>query len=45
MAEERKIIDEANYPQQQIMQNYQNGPSYVGKGGDPLFKNIIATKS
>lgn len=42
MAEERKIIDETNY-------NYQvprvSGPVAVGKGGDPLFRNIRATKA
>ena len=38
---ENKVIDEANY-------NYnipaQKGPAIIGKGGDPLFKNIRATK-
>lgn len=41
MAEERKIIDETNY-QQMIPQS--RGPAVVGRGGDPLFKNIRATK-
>ena len=42
MAEEKKIIDEANY-------NYSvpraKGPAAIGKGGDPLFRNIRATKT
>lgn len=42
MAEERKIIDEANYSYQAPRPS---GPSVVGKGGDPLFMNIRATKA
>ena len=42
MSEERKIIDESNY-------SYQapkiHGPSVIGKGGDPLFMNVRATKA
>ncbi len=42
MADERRIIDESNYtyniPNQQ-------GTSIIGKGGDPLFMNIRATKA
>ena len=43
MAEERKIIDEANYQQPQTPRPF--GPAVVGKGGDPLFMNIRATKA
>lgn len=40
---EGKVIDEANY---QIRRNFgPKGPSAVGKGGDPLFRNIRATKA
>ena len=44
MPEERKIIDESNYscpaPMPMPM-----GPSAIGRGGDPLFRNIRATKA
>lgn len=36
-----KVIDEANY---QIRAPHQFGPAAVGRGGDPLFRNIRATK-
>lgn len=36
-----KVIDEANY---QIRAPRQYGPAAVGRGGDPLFRNIRATK-
>lgn len=36
-----KIIDEANY---KIRAPRQSGPAAVGRGGDPLFRNIRATK-
>lgn len=36
-----KVIDEANY---KIRAPRQHGPSAVGRGGDPLFRNIRATK-
>lgn len=36
-----KIIDEANY---QIRAPREKGPAAIGRGGDPLFKNIRATK-
>lgn len=36
-----KIIDEANY---KIRAPRQSGPAAVGRGGDPLFRNICATK-
>ncbi len=36
-----KIIDEANY---KIRAPRQMGPAAVGRGGDPLFRNIRATK-
>ena len=39
--EERKVIDEANY-NVKVPKPY--GPTAVGKGGDPLFRNIRATK-
>lgn len=37
----QKVIDEANY---NVRMPRQYGPSAVGKGGDPLFKNVRATK-
>ena len=42
MAEERKVIDETNYSYQAPRPN---GPAAIGKGGDPLFMNIRATKT
>lgn len=36
-----KVIDEANY---KIRAPREKGPSAVGKGGDPLFRRIRATK-
>lgn len=42
MAEERKIIDETNYSYQAPRQL---GPAAIGKGGDPLFMNVRATKA
>ena len=42
MANERKIIDETNYSFQAPMPL---GPAAIGKGGDPLFMNIRATKA
>ena len=42
MAEERKVIDETNYSYQAPRPN---GPTAIGKGGDPLFMNIRATKT
>ena len=42
MTEERKVIDEANYA---INLPRPNGPAAIGRGGDPLFKNIRATKA
>ena len=42
MTEERKIIDERNYSFQAPKQA---GPAAVGRGGDPLFRNIRATKA
>ena len=42
MTEERKIIDEANYSFQAPKPL---GPAAIGKGGDPLFMNIRATKA
>lgn len=42
MSEERKIIDEANYA---INLPRPSGPVAVGKGGDPLFRRIRATKA
>lgn len=39
---EKKIIDEANYS---YTAPKQFGPSAIGNGGDPLFKNIRATKA
>ena len=37
---ERKVIDEANY---RIHAPKENGPTAVGRGGDPLFRRINAT--
>ena len=42
MTEERKIIDEANYSYQAPRPM---GPAAIGKGGDPLFMNVRATKA
>ena len=42
MSEEKKIIDETNYAQHIPRPK---GPSAVGKGGDPLFMNIRASKT
>ena len=42
MAEERKIIDETNYSFQAPLPS---GPAAIGKGGDPLFMNIRASKA
>ena len=42
MSEDRKIIDESNYSYQAPRPF---GPSAIGKGGDPLFMNIRATKA
>ena len=42
MSEERKIIDESNYSYQMPRQL---GPAAIGKGGDPLFMNVRATKA
>ena len=42
MAEEKKVIDETNYSYQAPRPN---GPAAIGKGGDPLFMNIRATKT
>ena len=36
-----KVIDEANY---RIRGPRENGPTVVGRGGDPLFRRISATK-
>ena len=36
-----KVIDEANY---KIRAPKENGPTAVGRGGDPLFRRIRATK-
>ena len=36
-----RVIDEANY---QVFSPRQNGPSAVGRGGDPLFRRIRASK-
>ena len=38
----KKVIDEANY---RIHAPHQQGPSVIGKGGDPLFMNVRATKA
>ena len=37
----RKVIDESNY---NIRAPRESGPTAVGRGGDPLFRNIRATK-
>ena len=42
MTEERKVIDETNYSFQAPLPS---GPAAVGRGGDPLFMNIRATKA
>ena len=42
MSEERKVIDETNYSYQ-LPKSF--GPAAVGKGGDPLFMNVRATKA
>ena len=42
MAEERKIIDESNYSYQAPRPS---GPAAIGRGGDPLFMNVRATKA
>ena len=42
MSEERKIIDETNYSYQAPRPK---GPAAIGKGGDPLFMNVRATKA
>ena len=39
--EGNKVIDEANY---KIRGPKQHGPTAIGKGGDPLFRRITATK-
>ena len=39
--QERKVIDEANY---QVRATRTPGPAAIGRGGDPLFRNIRATK-
>ena len=44
MSEERKIIDEANYSAPMPMP-MPMGPAAIGRGGDPLFRNIRATKA
>ena len=38
----RKVIDEANY---QIHAPKEKGPTAIGRGGDPLFRGITATKA
>ena len=38
---EGKVIDEANY---KIRRPKENGPTAVGRGGDPLFRRIQATR-
>ncbi len=38
---ERRVIDESNY---RINAPKENGPSAIGKGGDPLFRRINASK-
>ncbi len=40
-ASEGKVIDEANY---KIRAPREDGPSAVGRGGDPLFRRIKATR-
>lgn len=42
MSEERKVIDESNYSYQAPRPL---GPAVIGKGGDPLFMNVRATKA
>lgn len=42
MSEERKIIDETNYSYQAPRPS---GPAAIGRGGDPLFMNVRATKA
>jgi len=42
MTEERKVIDESNYSFQAPRPF---GPAAIGRGGDPLFMNIRATKA
>ena len=37
-----KIIDEANY---RIHAPRESGPTAIGRGGDPLFRGISATKA
>lgn len=37
----KRVIDESNY---QVFAPRQNGPSAVGRGGDPLFRRIRASK-
>ena len=37
-----KVIDEANY---QIHAPREKGPTAIGRGGDPLFRGITATKA
>ena len=44
MSEERKIIDEANYSAPKPMP-MPMGPAAIGRGGDPLFMNVRATKA
>ncbi len=38
---DKKIIDEANY---RIRAPKESGPTVIGRGGDPLFRRINATK-
>lgn len=40
--ENNKVIDESNY---NIHAPKQRGPAFIGQGGDPLFRNIRATKA
>ena len=42
MSDDRKVIDEANYSYKMPVQS---GPAAVGRGGDPLFMNVRATKA
>ena len=42
MTEERRIIDETNYSYQAPRPM---GPAAIGRGGDPLFMNVRATKA
>ena len=37
----QRIIDETNYS---IQMPQEKGPAAVGKGGDPFFRNIVASK-